>query len=585
MERNHASPTPAEMEELLNGNAGFWSTKLSAAGALRGNWPIDWPRDETSTVYDLVKRLRQEEGRDRRAPTPSDPAELGRLGWASLLTRGPGNGTPMGSTDTCWDPAKRLHSHCDSQWGDYVRPVGWVVRVFDPGAPTGQACTWTVTGAIFTQGPVPGDFRSSAQTALRQKTATTKSADCREIRVIVPSLAADPADPRRTPVKGSAQIQRKSTDGQTTQVSVEPRDRLVIGLGDSFTSGEGNPERPARFNGETWSAIQHTPGGPTRLQSSGAASLPARNPNSTSPKTPDTRAQWTDRWCHRSVYSWQIRATLAVALRDLHQSVTVLPYGCSGAEILEGLLYGWNGPEYDLATDRKLHVIGSRAEIGLAYQEVCANYRPTNNLKLNPPSSQDETRPNFYSDALANARGYVARCSPTKTNIFKRSADALLLDIGINDVQFYKWVLGLILEGSIRDGASGFVPCVDAAQQPCDATTQKMFDQLHQRFQLLRNVFTTYLLPEFQIEPDRVIAAIYPPELSGCGAGAGEPVSGNVGLTVATEAPPLRLSALGSIRKPATARYWDLRWSGMALSWLRFGTRTTSNPSTTRASS
>jgi len=31
-----------------------------------------------------------------------------------------------------------------------------------------------------------------------------------------------------------------------------PRDRLVIGFGDSFTSGEGNPERRALFSGAPW---------------------------------------------------------------------------------------------------------------------------------------------------------------------------------------------------------------------------------------------------------------------------------------------------------------------------------------------
>ena len=33
-------------------------------------------------------------------------------------------------------------------------------------------------------------------------------------------------------------------------MTVEPKDRLVIGFGDSFTSGEGNPERLALFTGD-----------------------------------------------------------------------------------------------------------------------------------------------------------------------------------------------------------------------------------------------------------------------------------------------------------------------------------------------
>ena len=136
-------------------------------------------------------------------------------------------------------------------------------------------------------------------------------------------------------------------------MTVAPRDRLVIGFGDSFTSGEGNPERLALFSGAPWTG----------------GNLPARDADPVSLSQKDTRAQWTDRWCHRSVYSWQIRTALAAALSDPHQSFTILPYGCSGATITEGVLYGYNGVEWSAATDKG--VIGSRSEIGLAYQEIC----------------------------------------------------------------------------------------------------------------------------------------------------------------------------------------------------------------------
>ena len=67
--------------------------------------------------------------------------------------------------------------------------------------------------------------------------------------------------------------------------------------------------------------------------------------------------------------SWQIRIALAAALSDPHQSFTILPYGCSGATIPEGILYGYDGVEWSAASDKG--VIGSRSEVGLAYQEIC----------------------------------------------------------------------------------------------------------------------------------------------------------------------------------------------------------------------
>jgi hypothetical protein len=55
----------------------------------------------------------------------------------------------------------------------------------------------------------------------------------------------------------------------------------------------------------------------------------------------------------------------------------------------------------------------------------------------------------------------VARCDPNPAkNLFSRKADALMLDIGINDVEFYRWVLGLILDEPDPTVAGGYVPCV-----------------------------------------------------------------------------------------------------------------------------
>ena len=79
-------------------------------------------------------------------------------------------------------------------------------------------------------------------------------------------------------------------------------------------------------------------------------------------------------------------------------------------------------------------------------------------------------------------RDYVSRCSQTKTNVFKRSADALPLDVGINDVEFYRWVLDLVLDGATLQSSQGYAPCVDSALKPCDANTESKFDRLSQRF-------------------------------------------------------------------------------------------------------
>ena len=516
---NGATPTPEQSERQTNG-PGFWATPLAKAGALRARWPVAWRRDDNATVFDLVKRLRQDEGR----PLRTTPQELSRLGWADLLAEGRDAHRPTGFTATCWNPGPRLHNNCD-QWGDYVRPPGWIVRVFDSSAVAGSRCSWTVEGGVPADAATPGRFRAQVEEALHGGRRTVDG-DCRELRIVAPS---DPTDPKA--VAGRATVTRISSDGEQASVAITPRDRLVIGFGDSFTSGEGNPERPAIFTGGPWTADRF-----------GGSDLPARLPDPVSASDRDTRAQWTDRWCHRSVYSWQIRTALTAALSDPHQSVTVLPYGCSGATIPAGLLFEYNGVEWDRASDHG--IIGSRAEIGLAYQEMCqpaAFKSPYCRRGDNSPfcggtaapSDDAEKAADFIEKTRDRIKRTVARCGPV--NAFKRSADAVLIDIGINDVGFSSWVAGLILHDPVLQRLSNaFVPCV-TIQGSCArnfAKTQQLFAQLDRRYALLKQVLDDYLLPDFGVDPEHVIVAVYPPALDDENGEFCQ--RSNTGLTVAT---------------------------------------------------
>jgi hypothetical protein len=183
------SPTPEQLEKLMNGGS-FWSAKLGEVGDLRKRWPIDWPRDDDTTPYQLIKQLRAEEG--RLPPVPQQ--EVDRRGWASLLVRErtPSHqreATLTGSTETCWNPVQRLHSGC-AVWGDYVRAPGWIVRIFDPNATAGQSCQWSFGGAVLA-GADPQQFVAATQRALPAG-ATTVLGDCRELRIVVPSNLSDP---------------------------------------------------------------------------------------------------------------------------------------------------------------------------------------------------------------------------------------------------------------------------------------------------------------------------------------------------------------------------------------------------------
>ncbi len=112
------------------------------------------------------------------------------------------------------------------------------------------------------------------------------------------------------PDRGNYQVKLTATDlyGQqaTTTKNVKVRDFLIVSMGDSFGSGEGNPEE---ING------------------------------------PQTGPYWGDRRCHRSGYSGPAQAALRLERADPHSSVTFLSLACSGAGIMTGLIHEYWGQE------------------------------------------------------------------------------------------------------------------------------------------------------------------------------------------------------------------------------------------------
>src|SRR5438876_7791808 len=93
--------------------------------------------------------------------------------------------------------------------------------------------------------------------------------------------------------------------------TVVVKDWLIVSIGDSYASGEGNPDIPQRFD---HSGLTVTSG----------------------PK-------WEDRRCHRSEFSGPAQAALAIERADSLTSVTFLSFACSGAQIDTGLTGGYAG--------------------------------------------------------------------------------------------------------------------------------------------------------------------------------------------------------------------------------------------------
>jgi hypothetical protein len=252
----------------------------------------------------------------------SNPRSAGRpeRGWAHHINR---------RRSTCWDSRQQWHSSCKSDtYGtslrtDYVRPQRHTVIFNLTEALSGQ-CRWQAARAIFKVG--------------NQGLAREIERPCgEEIEARIP-FEPDIPEARR-----GVAVSVALPDGTAVEhPPVWVRDRLVVGIGDSFSSGEGNPDTPVEIDpfsrraGLNISYIYDPQ--EQAIRSTPAYSLPVRFDN--------VPAGWLDRKCHRSAYSYHLRTALQIALADpTHSAVTFLGFACSGAEVTEGLLLAYEGVE------------------------------------------------------------------------------------------------------------------------------------------------------------------------------------------------------------------------------------------------
>src|SRR5712692_2359152 len=98
-------------------------------------------------------------------------------------------------------------------------------------------------------------------------------------------------------------------DGQTASAThdVTVRDLLIVSIGDSLASGEGNPDHPQQLSCSSAGCVQTVP------------------------------PIWENKKCHRSASAGSAQAALAIEHADPKTSVTFIHLACSGAGIAAGL--------------------------------------------------------------------------------------------------------------------------------------------------------------------------------------------------------------------------------------------------------
>ncbi len=265
-----------------------------------------------------------------------------------------------------------------------------------------------------------------------------------------------------------AAVDVSSADGAqqaTTQIVV--RDVFMAGLGDSIAAGEGNPDRAIALadDGFCFRSYMGGPGGqfyrPSRAGYKGGRACEA----------PDTLANWQRQsalWfnaaCHRSLYSYQTRTALALAVQYPHIAVTYLPLACTGATINEGLF-------------------GSQRARECLITKSGTNCQSTVNAQL---------------AELREAIGAARKRQPT------RRLDALLLTIGANDINFSGLVADVIVDNAVERALfkrSGVIGSTDDSRAALTRDLPQSFAKLREALKplvgpdLSRVIYTSYANP------------------------------------------------------------------------------------------
>ena len=230
----------------------------------------------------------------------------GGLGWARLTLNG-----------LCVDAAGQVLETCerDGTRESYFAPADHRVGVMAANAPAGASCMWR--------------FESVDHEPQQANVPCTE-----EVRLRVPY---------GSPTVAIVEIAFADGTAQRATIEILVRDLLIAGIGDSIASGEGNPDRAIVLDDGGFCFRRFLSGNeyfrPGRAGFTGNRTCETTAGGDRSDRDWAARgANWMSAACHRSLYGYQLRTALALAVENPQVAVTFLPLACTGAGIESGLL-------------------------------------------------------------------------------------------------------------------------------------------------------------------------------------------------------------------------------------------------------
>jgi hypothetical protein len=343
----------------------------------------------------------------------------------------------------CVDRAGKLLDTCerDGTQEDYLAPRDHRIGLVLAGAvPPNTGCAWSLEDGSGTP---------------RETMARCEE----EVKLRVPYGRASLA---------SVDILLPDGTAQRVVTEIQVRDVLIAGLGDSIAAGEGNPDRPVRLSNEgfcfqrflgTVRSEYYRPGR-DGFTGNKSCSSSVGDESSSQPWARQS-ARWESGPCHRSLYGYQMRSALGLAVENGHIAVTFLPLGCSGARIDAGVLGSQRISECPIP--------GTNA--------ACPG---------SSPAQLDELK-----ELMTKAHRRQA----------DRNIDMVLLTIGANDILFSGLIANVIIESTtdrILLGRSGAIATVEDSQKILDNDLPANFAKLRAALKplvggdLSRVVYVTY---------------------------------------------------------------------------------------------
>ena len=313
----------------------------------------------------------------------------------------------------------------------------------------------------------------------------------------------------------------KLPDGsELSDPNVVVEDLLITAMGDSFASGESNPDKPVTF-----SAAREMLYDPSQLRDNVATNdKPKVAPNFntassnenydpkvlprrllederkeliyklTSPEFEkeftQANAQWLSADCHRSQYGYPFRVGLELTLENRHRAVTFMSFACSGAEVTEGLFFPM--------TAREGKPDKVRAQFDQLSDLLCRGGAAGRTRTVN------YALPMFKTGDTNIAMQTAAQhwCPPEQR---KRPIDLVMLSIGGNDVGF-----GGLAAYAMTETAADLAPVaalIGSQIRFPPAVSRVYLSVLDRRLQAVKQA----LHDGFGVEPSHVVQSSYEP--------------------------------------------------------------------------